>query len=591
MGYIAPEKEINLLHPESQRMYRRLVEELRMGVYMADSQGNLFYVNDAFVWIFGYQNREEMLGLNWINELFLNPEEKELFLKSLEKLGFVRDYVVKNKRKDGSIVALSVTSHYIRNNKEEVIGLEGVVEDITEKEFLARESRILTKAVEQTADHIMITDRWGTILYVNPAFEKTTGYEAREILGRTPKILKSGRHGKDYYEELWSTILAGKIFHAQTTNKNKKGELYVADQTVSPIKNPNGEVTHFVSVWKDITERVRLEEQLKDEKHKLEEIVGFDEKVSSMRKLDRLFDFVVDKTTEILNAGKCSVMLIDHRQGELCIKGAKGFEENIFEHTVKIGESISGLVAQEGKPLLVKDIQQEPRFRHRARSSYAGPSFMSVPIKRDEETIGVINVAEKGKTKDESFDEIDLKILCSISREVLVAIENLKMYKELLFLTITDSLTGLHNFRHFSKTLDYELKRTKRLSRPLGLMMIDMDHFKSYNDDYGHLEGNRLLKGIGEILQKNVREIDILCRYGGDEFAVILPDTGKEEAQAVAERSRIAVLEANFRRPVTISIGIGVYVQNMGRYELTSRADGALYEAKKTGRNRVCLYG
>ena len=120
---------------------------------------------------------------------------------------------------------------------------------------------LLSKVIQQIGDNVMITDREGVILYINPAFVKTTGYAKEEVIGRTPSILQSGQHGKEYYERLWTTILSGHIFKDQITNKNKKGELFVADQTISPIIDEAGEITHFVSVWKDTTERVKAEEE------------------------------------------------------------------------------------------------------------------------------------------------------------------------------------------------------------------------------------------------------------------------------------------------------------------------------------------
>jgi len=124
----------------------------------------------------------------------------------------------------------------------------------------------------------MITGKEGFIQFVNSAFEKTTGYRKEEVLGKTPKILRSGKQPREYYEKLWDTILTGNIFCAHTINKKKSGEFYVADQTISPVINKAGDITHFVAIWKDITEQDRLEEQLIEERHKLEEIVGFDEK-------------------------------------------------------------------------------------------------------------------------------------------------------------------------------------------------------------------------------------------------------------------------------------------------------------------------
>ena len=454
---------------------------------------------------------------------------------------------------------------------------------------------MLGLAVEQTADDVMITDKQGVIEYVNPAFERTTGYSQEEVLGKTPKILQSGKHGKEYYQRLWTTILAGQVFHAQTTNKKKNGQFYIADQTVSPLMNDLGEITHFVVIWKDITEKVRLEERLNIEHQKIEEIVGFDEKVSTIRKFDRLIDFVVLKTMKILSARKCSVMLVDQETQELCIKGAEGLDDHLLEDTrIPIEGSILENVARRGETLLVKDVQSDPRFARFKRAFFLGQSFMSVPIKLENVVFGVINVADKNPSFEgqSSFDELDLKIFSALSREVAVAIENVRLYKELNFLTITDPLTNLYNFRHFVRTLDYEIIRAKRFSKSLTLMMIDIDHFKDYNDRFGREEGNKLLKIVAKILQENVREIDIICRYGGDEFAIILPETAREEALRIAEGIRLAIQESvQFLAPTTVSIGLGLYTSHLNRHDLTSVADRALYEAKHEGRNKVSIYG
>lgn len=119
----------------------------------------------------------------------------------------------------------------------------------------------LRRAVEQTADSIMITDSQGIIQYVNPAFEKTTGYSPREALGRSPGVLKSGKHDARFYRDLWSRLLAGEVFRGVIVNRKKSGELYWAEQTISPIRNDSGDITHFVSVLNDVTGRRKNDEQ------------------------------------------------------------------------------------------------------------------------------------------------------------------------------------------------------------------------------------------------------------------------------------------------------------------------------------------
>jgi len=170
-----------------------------------------------------------------------------------------------------------------------------------------------------------------------------------------------------------------------------------------------------------------------------------------------------------------------------------------------------------------------------------------------------------------------------------------KQQAQLERLSVHDRLTGLYNYSYFVDRLDEEIKRSKRYETPLALIMIDIDHFKEFNDEFGHEKGNRFLKDLAGIIKKKVRDIDIVARYGGEEFAVLLPNINKEAKEA-AERIRKAVEAAEFEgdieQPVvkkTISAGIAVYPIDAGNdTELVVKADDALYKAKESGRNMVC---
>jgi diguanylate cyclase (GGDEF)-like protein/PAS domain S-box-containing protein len=451
---------------------------------------------------------------------------------------------------------------------------------------------VFRNIIEQVADHVMVTDKHGFIEYVNPSFEKTTGYSKEEVLGKNPRFLNSGEQSLEFYHDLWKTILSGKVFYSRIVNKKKNGEIYVADQTVSPIINQCNEISHFVSIWKDVTAAVRIEERLEFEKEKLEEIIGFDEQLTRIRKSDLLIDFVVAKTVKILEVKKCSVMLVDGDTKQLYTKSMEGFAQDV-PMEIAVGGSIAERAIMESEPVLVNDLESDLRFKNLKNGSYLGNSFMIVPIRLGQDVIGIINVAEKCTNADKTgtFDYIDLKILNAIATEMAVAIENVAFYKELHYLTVTDPLTHIHNYRHFVNSLVYELKRIKRYQGELSMLMMDIDGFKSYNDHLGHVEGDELLKKFSLTVHLNLREIDIFCRYGGDEFVVILPGTGKEEAVLVAEKIRKAVENASFQRPVTLSIGVVEYQEKMTRHDLIFNADKALYKAKNLGKNRVCVFG
>lgn len=236
----------------SPEMYRRLVENLHAGIYVADAVGKLIYVNQSFTYMLGYTSKDEIVGLNLADHFYVHPEDRQKFLEKISKIGFVRNYEIEYKRKDGATMVFAVTGDLIFDEHNEVAGVEGVVYDITEQKKILRRLTILEKAVEQTADNIMITDKAGVIQYVNPAFETTTGYSFSDVVGFTPKVLFSGHHPHEFYRNLWSMILSGHVFSARITNKKKNGEYYVSDVTISPIVNEFRQVTHFVSTYKDV---------------------------------------------------------------------------------------------------------------------------------------------------------------------------------------------------------------------------------------------------------------------------------------------------------------------------------------------------
>lgn len=165
--------------------------------------------------------------------------------------------------------------------------------------------------------------------------------------------------------------------------------------------------------------------------------------------------------------------------------------------------------------------------------------------------------------------------------------EKEKLEEEVRRLSITDDLTGLYNHRHFFKTLESELVRRKRQKTSLSLLMFDLDNFKRYNDRYGHLEGDRVLKRIGEIVKQTIRSnVDSGYRYGGDEFAALLIGATRDQALHIAERIRSTIEESGFEK-ITVSIGLAEFKEHMDMEEFVKSADDAMYVAKHSGGNRV----
>jgi diguanylate cyclase (GGDEF)-like protein len=240
------------------------------------------------------------------------------------------------------------------------------------------------------------------------------------------------------------------------------------------------------------------------------------------------------------------------------------------------------------QPLIVPDALEDTRFRDNPLVTeapnirfYAGAPLLSPTG----EALGSVCVIDR---KPRELDEQQVQALQALSRQVTTLLEMRRLVAELEMLSTTDALTGLRNRRAFDEKMLDEHQRSARSSRPFSLLLIDIDHFKSYNDDFGHQAGDDALGEVARILQYTVRSYDMAARYGGEEFAVILPNTEKQGAMELAERLRRAVERAEWmNRRITVSVGVATLAFGQSIPALIEEADRALYTAKEQGRNRI----
>jgi diguanylate cyclase (GGDEF)-like protein len=221
-------------------------------------------------------------------------------------------------------------------------------------------------------------------------------------------------------------------------------------------------------------------------------------------------------------------------------------------------------------------------------------SLIIIPIvDNDSRPSGLLSIESASPNQFQSDFE---KILFTLVGNASVAITRARLYHRMEQLAITDGLTQLHNHKHFQEQLAKELERTKRYKRPVSLLMMDIDHFKSFNDTYGHPVGDLVLKQIAQCIRQAIRVNDIAARYGGEEFTVIMPDSAEEGAFVTAERIRRRVeqkiiLSGVSQLRVTLSVGCASFpAQASGQQELIDNADKALYYSKETGRNRSTVF-
>lgn len=251
----------------SEKNYRGIVETAYEGIWKVDTDLITSFVNGRMAELLGY-TADEMIGRPLFDFLFESDIEQRRSDLQHRRLGVKEQLETRYRKKDRSVLWARVTTSPIIGEGGAFEGVLAMVSDMTEQKRtevegcrLRNKVSLLSQAVEQTADSVVITDRQGRIEYVNPAFEATTGYGPEEAIGQTPRILKSTLHEKEFYSRLWHQILEGRTFRGTLVNRKKSGELYWTEQTITPIKDGAGAIAHFVSVLKDITEFRKQQEQ------------------------------------------------------------------------------------------------------------------------------------------------------------------------------------------------------------------------------------------------------------------------------------------------------------------------------------------
>ncbi len=313
--------------------------------------------------------------------------------------------------------------------------------------------------------------------------------------------------------------------------------------------------------------------------------------LSSTLSTQEVIERLVDRTLDHLDSEVGSVLLDDGDE-VLRIVHARGLPDEVVRSTrIPFGDGISGFVARRGEPLLIADVEADPRFRRPNHERYYTRSCISAPLVHRGRIRGVINVNNK---RDHSvFLDADLQLLRTIAGHAVQAYANAHRFEEVLERAQRDALTGLANHGHFAATLELEVKRALRYRRELALVMIDVDHFKRFNDQYGHLQGDAALVAVGRTISQRSRSHDTPARYGGDEFAVLLPETAIGGASVFGEKIRSAVeglqLGSEFgEEGLTLSVGVASLAETDGRpRSLLEAADARLYRAKDDGRNLV----
>lgn len=317
--------------------------------------------------------------------------------------------------------------------------------------------------------------------------------------------------------------------------------------------------------------------------------------LSSNLNLDYIIDFVVNKSLEIVGKGDLALLyLVDEKNRELALANVKGIvKDRDSRIKSKKGDLYDNWALKRKQPLIVSDTKKDFRFSvEKAEAEKDRPfrALISTPLVTGQKISGILRLESN---QVECFAPDDLRLLDVVGHLSSVAIENAILFKKTEELAIHDGLTGLYVHRYFQERFQEEIRRAMSTNSFLSLLMCDLDHFKKYNDEHGHIAGDVVLKEVASQLIQNIQGGDLGARYGGEEFALILPRRTKKEAIEIAESIRADIQSKTFRvkekqARITISIGLVTFpTDGMINRDLIRRADEALYRAKEKGRNRV----
>jgi diguanylate cyclase (GGDEF)-like protein/PAS domain S-box-containing protein len=456
--------------------------------------------------------------------------------------------------------------------------------------------------IENSADIICTYDFSGRLLSANPALERIVGYPVAEALQMRiadiihPEYAHLG-------ERLTDPAVVGETpFHCELDVVTKDGGRVALGVSTRPVFL-GGKPVAVHGTARDVTRRKQAESALEEANRRLEAwVAGFDQRNREMALLNEMGDILracptMEEAHKVIlgfaqqifpvKVGALYILAPAHDVAESVLTwGDPDLAERVFFQTDcwALRRGRAHCVENDREGMVCKHVRHPP-----------ADGYVCIPLMAQSEAIGVLHMMQPDGVR---MTEERQRLAVALADHIAMTLSNLRLHETLRTQAIRDPLTGLFNRRFMEESLALEIRRATRNSRSLGMIMIDLDHFKYFNDTFGHEAGDLLLKQVGLLLQTNIRGEDIACRFGGEEFTLILPEGNSAATQKRADFYRDAIqrLEVNFKGAslghVTASMGVAVFPDH-GRsaQTLIAAADKAMYRSKNEGRNRVTLAG
>ncbi len=578
----------------SEDRFRAMVENAFEGISIINTEGITVYTSPTAYRIMGMS--EEIVGASFLDNM--HPDDIEDVAQKMARLVSEPELKVASifriKFPDGSY-------HYIENTATNLIdnpNVGGIVvnfRDITERkraeEALRKSEEKYRQLIDTLQEGIWLIDKEANTTFVNPRMA--------EMLGYTPEEMQ-GKHLFSFMDEKGVEIAQRNLERRRQgiTEQHdfefvrKDGSRIYTILETGPITDEKGEYIGALAGVQDITQRKKAEEDVKRHAKRIEALYGVAQVISQSSTIDAMLDEALDKVCDVMDTESGCIFMLDCDDKALKLKACKGLPESIVPKvsTIMLTEQgIEGLMDLTG-PITDIDDTQDVVDVYEIREVVAAlgrKTIVAVPFFRGKDLQGLIVVFT---TKKRTFSGEDLDLFTAIANEIAVGLNNIMLLEKTRDLSVTDELTGLYNRRHFFEMLDVEMNRAGRTKRPFSLVMLDLDGFKEYNDKFGHINGDAALQAFSQMLKASIRKSDLAFRYGGDEFALILPIADAARAKKIMQRARSIWQESPVTQApvagghVDFSTGIAEYPENAESADgMVFLADAALYQAKRKG--------